>query len=123
MPECDADADLVGGALENLVRNAVEAMPDGGTLRIVTRAERAGEQTDLVLSVEDTGVGMDARRAERAFDDFFTTKPTGTGLGLAFVRRVALAHGGTASLTSDVGKGTRVELRLPAVADESEKRA
>ena len=123
LPECDADADLVGGALENLVRNAVEAMPDGGTLRIVTRAERAGEQTDLVLSVEDTGVGMDARRAERAFDDFFTTKPTGTGLGLAFVRRVALAHGGTASLTSDVGKGTRVELRLPAVADESEKRA
>jgi signal transduction histidine kinase len=59
---------------------------------------------------------MDARRAERAFDDFFTTKTTGSGLGLAFVRRVALAHGGNVSLASRPGEGTRVELRLPAAA-------
>jgi signal transduction histidine kinase len=58
---------------------------------------------------------MDARRAERAFDDFYTTKATGSGLGLAFVRRVALAHGGSVSLTSRPGEGTRVELRLPAL--------
>jgi two-component system, NtrC family, sensor histidine kinase HydH len=114
LPECDADADLVGGALENLVRNAIEAMPKGGTLRLATRVDDAGDRTTLVLSVEDTGEGMDARRAERAFDDFFTTKPAGTGLGLAFVRRVALAHGGTVALTSKVGQGTRVEMRLPA---------
>jgi two-component system, NtrC family, sensor histidine kinase HydH len=120
LPECDADADLVGGALENLVRNAVEAMPRGGTLRIETRAETAAGKTALVLSVEDTGEGMDARRAERAFEDFFTTKATGTGLGLAFVRRVALAHGGAVSLTSHVGKGTRVELRLPVARGRPE---
>ncbi len=113
LPECDADGDLLGGALENLVRNAVEAMPEGGTLRLGTRVDGAAGQAMLVLSVEDTGEGMDARRAERAFEDFFTTKATGSGLGLAFVRRVAVAHGGGVSLTSKVGQGTRVELRLP----------
>jgi two-component system sensor histidine kinase HydH len=57
---------------------------------------------------------MDVRRAERAFDDFYTTKATGTGLGLAFVRRVAQAHGGDASLSSRLGVGTTVRVRLPA---------
>ncbi len=116
LPECDADADLVASALENLARNAVEAMPKGGVLRIGARVDGAASHAMLVLSVEDDGGGMDARRAERAFEDFFTTKPQGTGLGLAFVRRVAVAHGGAASLTSKVGQGTRVELRLPVAA-------
>jgi signal transduction histidine kinase len=67
----------------------------------------------VFLSVEDTGKGMNSRTAERVFDDFFTTKETGTGLGLAFVRRVTEAHGGEISLTSREGIGTRVRLRLP----------
>jgi signal transduction histidine kinase len=115
LPECDADADLVASALENVVRNAFEAMPRGGSLRVRTRvdAPAAGERA-VVVQVQDTGEGMDARRAERAFDDFYTTKATGSGLGLAFVRRVALAHGGNVSLTSRPGEGTTVELRLPA---------
>jgi signal transduction histidine kinase len=66
--------------------------------------------------VTDTGEGMDARQAERAFDDFYTTKATGSGLGLAFVRRVALAHGGDVVLHSAPGKGTTVDLLLPAAA-------
>jgi two-component system, NtrC family, sensor histidine kinase HydH len=66
------------------------------------------------VSVEDTGEGMDARTRERAFDEFFTTKATGSGLGLAFVRRVVEAHGGEVSLTSREGRGTIVSLRLPA---------
>jgi two-component system sensor histidine kinase HydH len=116
LPECDADADLVASALENVVRNAVEAMPLGGALRVGTRVEEpAAGDAAVVVHVEDTGEGMDARRAERAFDDFYTTKATGSGLGLAFVRRVALAHGGSVSLTSRPGEGTRVELRLPAL--------
>jgi signal transduction histidine kinase len=57
---------------------------------------------------------MDARQRERAFDHLYTTKPTGTGLGLAFVKRVAEAQGGSARLTSAVGKGTTVELLLPS---------
>jgi len=66
--------------------------------------------------VEDPGEGMDARLAERAFDDFFTTKSSGSGLGLAFVRRVAHAHGGEVSLESQRGVGTKVKLLLPSSA-------
>ena len=109
-PECDADRDLVESALENVVRNAVEASKDGGTVRIETKREPGA----IVMRVVDTGIGMDARQRERAFEDFFTTKETGSGLGLAFSRRVMLAHGGDVSLVSARGTGTTVELRLPA---------
>lgn len=109
-PRCAADFDLLANALENLVRNAFEAMPQGGILTVRT----AVEGQSVVLAVEDTGEGMDARTAERAFDDFYTTKATGSGLGLAFVRRVVEAHGGQVSLTSQEGRGTIVHLRLPA---------
>ncbi|MGH7436521.1 MAG: ATP-binding protein [Polyangiaceae bacterium] len=115
LPECDADPDLVASALENVVRNALEAMPAGGDLRVATRVEKpAAGDAAVVVHVEDTGEGMDARRAERAFDDFYTTKPTGSGLGLAFVRRVVVAHGGNVLLSSRPGEGTTVELRFPA---------
>ncbi|RKH49450.1 sensor histidine kinase [Corallococcus llansteffanensis] len=109
LPACAGDEDLLANALENLVRNAFEAMPTGGTLTVRTQEDGGA----VVVSVEDTGSGMDARTRERAFDDFFTTKATGSGLGLAFVRRVAEAHGGTASLTSSEGRGTILRLRLP----------
>jgi two-component system sensor histidine kinase HydH len=112
--ECELDPDLVSGALENLVRNAMEAMTRGGTLTVRTHRDGGGSRGSvLVLSVQDTGEGMDVRQAERAFDDFYTTKSTGSGLGLAFVRRVALAHGGDVSLISKRGVGTKVEIRLP----------
>ena len=112
-PDADVaelDADLVAGVIENLLRNAFEAMPDGG--EIVVRSRREAGSGDLILSVIDTGCGMDARQAERAFDDFYTTKSTGSGHGLAFVRRVALAHGGDASLRSTEGRGTQVDVRF-----------
>jgi signal transduction histidine kinase len=113
LPKCSGDYDLLANALENLVRNACEAMPQGGTLTVRTRRE-ALDGAGVVVSVEDTGEGMDARTRERAFDEFFTTKATGSGLGLAFVRRVVEAHGGEVSLTSREGRGTIVSLRLPA---------
>ena len=89
-------------------------MPNGGTLRVCTASD--GPVTDwaaLVIAVEDDGMGMDARQRERAFDSFFTTKADGSGLGLAQVRRVAEAHDGDVSLSSRVGQGTVVRLRLP----------
>jgi signal transduction histidine kinase len=113
LPPCSGDYDLLANALENLVRNAYEAMPQGGTLTVRTQREEP-EGTGVVLSVEDTGEGMDARARERAFDEFFTTKASGSGLGLAFVRRVVEAHGGEVALTSREGRGTIVRLRLPA---------
>ncbi|WNG24000.1 two-component sensor histidine kinase [Cystobacter fuscus] len=112
LPRCAGDWDLLATALENLVRNALEAMPRGGVLTVRTRAEDSG----VVLGVEDTGEGMNARTRERAFDDFYTTKTTGSGLGLAFVRRVVEAHGGRVALTSHEGRGTTVTLRLPVSA-------
>lgn len=105
--EVAIDGDLVAGALENLIRNAREAS-EGGVISL--GASRSAER--LVLYVEDDGRGMDPRAKERAFDDFFTTKSTGSGLGLAFVARVAEAHGGRASVRSELGKGTRVTLEL-----------
>jgi two-component system sensor histidine kinase HydH len=116
LPACDLDADLIARALENLIHNALEAMPLGGKVTVRTASGGAGNggDTRVTLSVEDSGQGMDPRQAERAFSEFYTTKATGSGLGLAFVKRVAEAHGGDASLKSRVGEGTVVQLRLPA---------
>jgi signal transduction histidine kinase len=109
LPTCMVDRDLIAGALENLLRNSFEAMPKGGEIAIRTEAIPKG----VALVVEDQGDGMDARQLERAFDDFFTTKATGSGLGLAFVRRVAQVHGGHVSMTSELGRGTVVRLEVP----------
>lgn len=107
------DADLLASALENLVKNAFEAMPSGGRLTVTTGLDEG----QLALSVEDTGHGMDARAREQAFELFFTTKASGSGLGLAFVQQVARAHGGEVRLSSREGSGTLVQLTLPTEED------
>lgn len=112
-PRFLGDGDLLASALENLVKNGVEAMPSGGTLTVSTAIASEHDEPHLVLSVKDTGTGFDARAREQAFELFFTTKATGSGLGLAFVRQVARAHGGDAALTSREGAGTTVSLTLP----------
>lgn len=116
LPRCELDVDLVRGALENVIRNAFEAMPRGGDVVVRTALDGGNGADRVVISVEDSGEGMDARLVERAFEDFYTTKPRGTGLGLAFVRRVAQAHGGDVSLRSTLGRGTIVSMRLPVAA-------
>ena len=109
---CHFDRDLIARALENLVRNAFEAMPEGGAVTL-----RAGRDDPFVtVSVEDAGSGMSPRVVERALEDFFTTKASGSGLGLALVRRVAEAHGGRVAIDSAEGRGTTVTLRLRADA-------
>jgi two-component system sensor histidine kinase HydH len=108
-----ADPDLLVFALENLVRNACEAMPDGGTLTV--RTELVTRSTPkLLITVEDTGAGMDVRSLDRAMAGLFTTKAGGTGLGLAFVKRVVHAHGGRFSIASQAGRGTTATIELPA---------
>jgi two-component system sensor histidine kinase HydH len=109
-PECDADRELIESALENVVRNAVEATGSGDAVRVETERDVSGRA--ILLRVVDRGPGLDARQLERVFEDFFTTKPEGSGLGLPFVRRVLLAHGGDVAMKSSP-KGTTVELRLP----------
>jgi signal transduction histidine kinase len=111
LPSAKMDKDLVATTLENVLRNAYEAMPGGGTVTV--RTERIADSGGVAVSVEDEGEGMDARVLDRASNEFFTTKATGSGLGLSFAERVAQAHGGTLSLTSRAGKGTVVTLSLP----------
>jgi signal transduction histidine kinase len=112
-PQFQGDGDLLASALENLVKNGIEAMPGGGTLTVSTGVTDDHDEPRVVLSVQDTGTGLDARAREQAFELFFTTKATGSGLGLAFVRQVARAHGGDATLNSREGAGTTVSLLLP----------
>jgi signal transduction histidine kinase len=105
------DRALLQGAIENLVKNARDALGADRAGRIEIVVEMKDGQ--LAVRVEDDGPGMDARTRERAFDEFFTTKASGSGLGLALVARVARAHGGRVKLDSDPGRGTSVEMTLP----------
>ena len=103
------DRSLLEQAVLNLVLNAVEAMPDGGGLRLEVRIQGEG----VVLAVQDQGRGMKREVSQRLFEPFLTRRLGGTGLGLALVRRTVEAHGGTVRVKSKPGKGTRVEIRLP----------
>ena len=109
LPSLSADETLLQLALENLVRNAVQSSPSGGQVQVTVRRVPEG----LRLTVEDEGPGVSPTDAQRVFEPFFTTRTTGTGLGLAVVRRVVLAHGGTVSVGQRQGGGARFELRLP----------
>lgn len=108
-PMCEADPELVSVAVDNLLSNSREAMPRGGVVTVSTEIRDGG----VWISVADTGEGMDPRTRERAFDEFFSTRATGSGLGLPFVRRVAEAHGGRVALKSELSRGTEVRLLLP----------
>jgi signal transduction histidine kinase len=118
VPMITADPALLASVIENLVKNACEAMPSGGHVTVTTAVDR----TSVRLGIKDTGPGMDPRTREHAFTLFFTTKTTGTGLGLAFVQQIARAHGGDVMLTSREGQGTMVEVVLPRGSDDDEPR-
>jgi signal transduction histidine kinase len=109
LPRVNLDVELFRQALLNLLINARQAMPGGGELMLRTRTEDPW----AVLEVTDTGVGMTDEVRERVFDAFYTTRPGGSGLGLATTRRLIEAHGGTIELRSEPGKGSQFVVRLP----------
>ncbi len=109
---CDLDEKLFSQALLNLVINAQEAMPDGGTLFLFT----ARTDDAVTVSVGDTGLGIPPEMQDRVFRPFFSTKATGTGLGLSFVQRIVDEHGGRIHVHSESGKGTTFTLWLPTEA-------
>jgi len=93
----------------NLVRNSLEAMPDGGELIIGTWSDSAR----ALLRVSDNGKGMTADQVQRVFEPFFTTKKEGTGLGLALVQQIVTEHGGHIECESASGKGSTFTIFLP----------
>ncbi len=103
------DAEKIRQVLLNLSRNAMQAMPEGGHLRVTSLRE----PDRLILSVEDTGSGIPSEELGRIFDPFFTTKENGTGLGLAIVKKIVEFHGGNIRAESVPGKGTRFTIHLP----------
>ena len=109
LPEIDADADLLHRAFQNLVLNALDAMPAGGTLTMRT-SERDG---NIRIEVADTGKGLTPEECSRLFTPYYTTKVQGTGLGLAIIQSVVSDHHGTISVTSDEGRGTTFVIELP----------
>jgi len=109
LPEIDADADLLHRAFQNLVLNALDAMPAGGMLSI-----RSSEHDGSVrIEVADTGKGLTPEECSRLFTPYYTTKVQGTGLGLAIIQSVISDHHGTISVSSDEGHGTTFHIELP----------
>jgi signal transduction histidine kinase len=119
------DADVTGAAtavidpaqlrqaIDNLLRNAIEATPPGGNVAVVARSTGKGHSID----VRDTGVGIPQDDLPRVFDLYFTTKAHGTGVGLAVTHQIVSAHGGTIEVDSKPGAGTRMTIRLPALPE------
>jgi signal transduction histidine kinase len=110
------DPNLLRQAVDNLVANALQAMPDGGVLSIELRLSEQGGVPGVELAVVDTGEGMSTAVRSRAGDPFFTTRPSGTGLGLAIVGRIVRAHGGKLRIESAAGEGTAARIFLPEEA-------
>jgi len=102
------DPDLLRRAFENLVLNAIDAMPNGGTLRITTSARNG----TVAIEIADTGVGLTDEEAKRLFTPYYTTKQHGTGLGLAIVQSVISDHGASIAVSSIPGKGTKFRMEF-----------
>jgi signal transduction histidine kinase len=112
LPPVDVDRGQLEQAFLNLITNSIDAMPGGGILAVAAAAVQPDE---VEFEFADTGCGIPPERLPRVFDPMFTTKPPGrgTGLGLTIVRDVLAAHGGSVSVTSEVGRGTTFRIRLP----------
>jgi CheY-like chemotaxis protein len=123
----NVDEGQISQVIRNLIRNADEAMPDGGVVR-VSAENVVLTSTDPVpaepgkyvrVSIRDDGGGMREKDLQRAFDPYFTTKDDGTGLGLTIAHSIVVKHGGHLGISSETGRGTTVRLHLPAAANKS----
>jgi signal transduction histidine kinase len=109
LPPVYIDRTLITRSLTNIIENALHAMGARGTLTIVA----SREEDDVRIRVSDTGAGMDPDALARAFEPYFSTKASGTGLGLPIAKRNVELSGGTIAMHSERGRGTTVEITLP----------
>jgi two-component system, NtrC family, sensor histidine kinase HydH len=114
LPQADVDPDKIKQVLLNIFLNALSAMPDGGRLSV----ELTSQKYFIDVTVSDTGSGIKEEDLPRIYDPYFTSKPAGTGLGLAVVQKIMDAHGGIVQMESKSGSGTKVTLRFSLSAKE-----
>lgn len=113
LPLIDLDAEPFKQGLLNLMLNAVQAMPHGGTLAIQGELDRTTTPPRFILSLIDTGIGMTSDVQQQIFKPFFSLRSGGTGLGLPTLKKCVEAHGGTITVQSEPGKGTKFVIALP----------
>jgi signal transduction histidine kinase len=126
LPEIVADPELLKTCFLNLMINAADAMPAGGTLTVSLKKGAQGAHDALVVTVQDTGHGMTPEEIATAFEPYFSTKETGLGLGLSLTRKIVEDHGGEIALQSEPGRGTTARITLPLLpqpAEAQEKQA
>jgi signal transduction histidine kinase len=116
LPEVMADSEHLIQAFMNLFLNGIQAMPEGGTLRVT--ANWVPDSKYLTVSVEDTGLGIPPEHVPQIFDMFFTTRKGGTGLGLPLVQRIIYEHQGFLEVDSTPGKGSCFWIRLPVATSQ-----
>jgi PAS domain S-box-containing protein len=122
LPGFSFDKDMIIEVLENIFLNAVDSMPDGGSLTVSIEKEDRPEPSSVVIRIQDTGGGISAEQMEMIFEPFYTTKVAeqGTGLGLSISRKILESLGGTVEIESEVGKGSVVILSLPFRTDRNQ---
>jgi two-component system, NtrC family, sensor histidine kinase HydH len=116
LPPVALNRDMFKQALLNLLLNALQAMPNGGEITLLARTEPDAVLFELI----DTGRGMTPEVLAKAFRPFYSTRSGGTGLGLPTTRKIIESHGGSIAVQSEVGRGTKFTIRLPALARTSE---
>jgi signal transduction histidine kinase len=116
LPTIQADCQQLRQLFLNLLTNASDAMPQGGTVTVSAQPSLLDHSEAVLVEFADTGEGIAAENLKKIWDSFFTTKTEGkgTGLGLAICRRIVEDHGGTIEIESEVGRGTTARMRFPA---------
>jgi len=121
LPTLLADPYQLDQLFDNLIQNAIQAMPEGGRLTVTTSGDSRRALTsggEVTISIADTGVGILEDDIQRVFEPLFTTKAKGIGLGLALAKTLVEAHDGTIAVRSEVGQGTTFTVRLTICAEE-----
>lgn len=119
LPPIFCDETQMTQAIFNIVLNAFQAMPEGGLCRMMVGMPHKMDDSMVEIIIQDTGPGIPETALSHIFDPFFSTKLQGSGLGLAIAHRIMMNHGGTIDISSSIGQGTTVTLRLPTHKEET----